>query len=56
MKLPQTVYVTCDCNSDDLEGLLAWQNLFDAAEDDEQTVGIYKLAETKRVKKVVLIK
>lgn len=54
-KLPSTVYVTCDLNSDDFAGLLAWRELFQAAEDDEQTVGIYKLVEIKRVKKVLRV-
>lgn len=59
-KLPKTIYVTADLNSDDLLGLLAWRRLFDAADDAagdyEQTVGVYHLVETKRVKKVVSVR
>ena len=56
MKLPQTVYVTSDLNSDDLKGLLAFRGRFDAAEDDEQTMGIYQLVTTKRIRKIAQIR
>ena len=55
-KLPKTIFVTCDYHSAELQGLLAWRDPFDAAEDNVQRVGIYKLHAIKRIRKVVEIK
>ena len=56
--LPKLVYVVEERGTDGSTWLLATQQLFDAAADDgsERAVGVYKLVETKRVKRVVQVR
>ena len=56
--LPKVIYVAEERGSDGSTWLNATRQLFDAAADDgsERVVGVYKLVETKRVKRVVQVR
>jgi len=56
-KLQKEIYVTIDPNSDGGNDLLAWRGIGDGVEDDGPTiVGVYRLAESKRVSKRLEVK
>jgi hypothetical protein len=56
MTFPKQIFVRVETDGDGDKFLLAHSKLFDAAEDDQRTVGVYKLVGTKKVCKVVQVR